>query len=169
MDNEMQKTLHIGMDLISVVALVTLVAIILTLARMGWTQYQSVTNIADTIKNKEEFEKYDRDLSADEVINFMITYGEQYKYMLTGRGAVIVSENTTEAIKANVKKKVLTSSNYSTSEYIPLISSDLIEFFRTGIVKRYKYKIRAITYEGIEMSLREAGSCEVIIIEEKGK
>ena len=175
MDEELQKSVHMALDLVAVAALVMITAIMLRLAYAGWNDYHKMGALRTELSNKVEYSRYDEDLTPDTLINFIVTYGDQYVYFYERMGEIMTTANISPTLKNNVADYIdIVGKPYNTTKYIPLVSFELIDFFRDEITNvdpttgecLTKFRLHPITFEGTELAMKDADAAQAMYIEE---
>ena len=174
MDESVQRSFHAAIEVVAVVALVILTGILLSMTRAGYNEYYDHKNIVEESERKAEFDKYDTELSPDMTINFVVTYGEQFRYIYKSGSRLFMSLNMTERLKAAADTNdKLNGCFWDYSKEFPLISVDLIDWFRNAFATRrpdgtygLRFALKPMTAEGEIISMKDCKSASIVLIEE---
>lgn len=175
MDEELQRSLHMGLDMVAVVALAFIMGLCLVLARKGYDDYYNMRALRVEASNKAEFNRYDGEMSPDMLINFVVTYGETYKYAYDHSGVIDwCDDGFTQQLKDKLQSSgVLSNNNWNITANFPLVSVDLIEYFKTAFKSKddtgyyhTRFKIIPVTAEGVKQELKDCDKATIIVIKE---
>ena len=178
MNDEVEKSIHMAIGMIAVVVLVVITTMMLKVGRDGWNEANKVKAIAEEYQLMSEFDNYYGNIPADQVINFIATYGTQFRYMYRpfNSTSLIPSEDRDStdpdttflynwAWTATHGGDLNSSYTFLIGSKLPMVPDKLIDYFEQQIIDDKSFTIRAFSVTGKEVELRYAKENEVILIE----
>lgn len=174
MQQEVEKTFHLSIETVTVAALMLLSGILLLFGRMAFSNFYSNKAVTEEAGKKATFNKYSGELSPDMTINFIVTYGEQFRYIYKSGSRCFVSMNMTERLREAAKtNEKFSGCIWDDSKQLPLISVDLIDWFRNSFRTLrpdgsygLRFLLKPMTAEGVFIDIKDCKEASIILVEE---
>ena len=165
MEKSTETFLMMCVEIVVAVAVIVCSMSLVKYSRVGYVDYKRRTDVTEELMEQMQYSDYRGSLTTDAMINFIITYGNQYKIIIERDGQVDTCIRTAQADLNNLKAngKITTASGILGS--VPYVSTALIEMFKVDIVMDSTFKLHGITSELVELGTESLDKCTFVIFE----
>ena len=171
MDNESEVIVHLGIEIFGAIIVAIFVTAACSIARAGYKQLNYEREIINDMKSRYNLTEYSGEMTTDDIIKFIITYGDKYMYVVKKKENVTyvrkdISTIASDNMVAGMKDKgLLNTLNYQMK--LSFDPAEMIELFADDAINGVKYSLRAISLDFSVDDIKNGENVAYILIEEQ--